>query len=99
MIDELGSHTLREAEKSTIGNLTIASGSVSQIKGNLKYICRPIKLVPEYSNRVSALNPGSMKLLERIGAWDIISEQRFNPVYSMQVSTEHIHRGTRGYTI
>jgi ubiquinone biosynthesis monooxygenase Coq6 len=46
---------------------------------------RPIKLGAEYSNRVAALNPGSVQLLERIGAWKIIEEHRFNPVHNMRV--------------
>uniref|UniRef100_UPI0035901FE2 ubiquinone biosynthesis monooxygenase COQ6, mitochondrial-like n=1 Tax=Myxine glutinosa TaxID=7769 RepID=UPI0035901FE2 len=38
-----------------------------------------------YSNRVSALSPGSVTLLDSIGAWEQISTMRFKPFKRMQV--------------
>ncbi|KAJ9596115.1 hypothetical protein L9F63_012699, partial [Diploptera punctata] len=43
------------------------------------------ELKPEYSNRVSSLNPGTRTLLEEIGVWKHIANARFQPVKKMQV--------------
>uniref|UniRef100_A0A8C4RBI0 Ubiquinone biosynthesis monooxygenase COQ6, mitochondrial n=1 Tax=Eptatretus burgeri TaxID=7764 RepID=A0A8C4RBI0_EPTBU len=43
------------------------------------------KLPGTYSNRVSALSPGSVTLLDSIGAWEQISTMRFKPFKRMQV--------------
>lgn len=39
----------------------------------------------EYSKRVSALSPGTVKLMESIGAWKIMTDIRVGPVKNMQV--------------
>jgi len=39
----------------------------------------------QYSNRVVALNPGSIQLLKRLGAWKIIDEHRHNDVRKMKI--------------
>lgn len=46
---------------------------------------RIIEVKPEYSNRVVALNPSSVSLLEKVGAWGTIARHRYNPVYRMKV--------------
>jgi len=46
---------------------------------------RSISLPEGFSNRVSALNLSSVKLLKDIGAWDMIQEHRCNPIYKMRV--------------
>lgn len=40
----------------------------------------------KYSNRVVALTPATQKLLESIGAWDIIERTRYGSVKKMQVN-------------
>ena len=44
------------------------------------------QLKPEYSNRVSSLNPGTRSLFEQIGAWQHIASARVQPVKKMQVT-------------
>ncbi|CAO1429231.1 unnamed protein product [Diamesa tonsa] len=39
----------------------------------------------KYSNRVSAINRQSVKLLDQVGAWDHIKSIRYKPVMQMQV--------------
>lgn len=39
----------------------------------------------EFSNRVSTLNSGTLRLLDQIGVWPKIQSVRANPVYDMQV--------------
>jgi 2-polyprenyl-6-methoxyphenol hydroxylase-like FAD-dependent oxidoreductase len=41
----------------------------------------------DYSNRVSALSPGSVRLLDKLGAWQQISQARAWPVREMQVQS------------
>lgn len=43
-----------------------------------------------YSNRVFAINRGTVKLLRQIGAWDTIESLRFQPVKQMQVCFKYI---------
>lgn len=48
----------------------------------------PDKIKPiteRYSNRVSAINPQTRDLLERIGVWKRIQEKRYAPVKRLQV--------------
>lgn len=46
---------------------------------------RELLVGEEYSNRVSALAPSSMDLLDRLGAGQIIRDNRFNNIQSMKV--------------
>jgi len=46
---------------------------------------REITMGEKYSNRVSALNPGSVKMLEQLGAWSTVPGHRANPIHNMQV--------------
>jgi len=39
----------------------------------------------EYGNRVSALNPGTVQLLDSLGAWELMQRVRVKPVQKMQV--------------
>ena len=41
--------------------------------------------IHDYDNRVSALTPASVAMLERIGAWPAICRQRVSPFGNMQV--------------
>uniref|UniRef100_V9KLF4 Ubiquinone biosynthesis monooxygenase COQ6, mitochondrial n=3 Tax=Callorhinchus milii TaxID=7868 RepID=V9KLF4_CALMI len=50
--------------------------------GNKKTVTQ---LPKTYSNRVSALTPGSLLLLNSVGAWDHISSMRYKPFKRMQV--------------
>lgn len=43
------------------------------------------KLSNNYSNRVSALNPSTKKLLESVDVWNHIKAARFKPVKQMKV--------------
>jgi 2-polyprenyl-6-methoxyphenol hydroxylase-like FAD-dependent oxidoreductase len=47
-----------------------------------KFICHE-----DYSNRVSALSPGSVRLLDKLGAWQQILQARAWPVREMQVQS------------
>lgn len=46
---------------------------------------KEIQLTEQYSNRVSALSPSTVHLLDRLGAWDIIRSVRCQPVSQMKV--------------
>ena len=48
---------------------------------------REILVGEEYSNRVSALAPSSMDLLDRLGAGQIIRDNRLNNIQAMKVIT------------
>lgn len=43
----------------------------------------------KYSNRVSAINKQSVKLLDQVGAWEHIKSIRYKPVMQMQVTLVH----------
>ena len=46
---------------------------------------KKIVLGEEYSNRVAALAPSSVRLLSRLGAWQTISQSRLGQVTRMRV--------------
>lgn len=46
---------------------------------------RNIELSQGYSNRVVALNPGSVNMLKNLDAWQTIQQNRYNQVLSMRV--------------
>jgi len=43
------------------------------------------QLQDQYSNRVAALNPASVSILDELGAWDEVKQARAQPVHRMQV--------------
>lgn len=45
----------------------------------------------KYSNRVSAINRQSVKLLDQVGAWDHIKSIRYKPVMQMQVNNDEFN--------
>lgn len=51
---------------------------------------KPWNLSQKYGNRVSALNKTSFDLLNKIGAWEHITQARFAPVKRMQVILDHV---------
>lgn len=62
----------------------LADKSILLLEGSPKFKGFPVD--GEFSNRVSTLNSGTLRLLEQIGVWDRIKSVRANPVYDMQVS-------------
>lgn len=62
----------------------LANKSILLLEGAPKF--KGFSVDGEYSNRVSTLNSGTLRLLDSIGAWERIKSVRANPVYDMQVS-------------
>lgn len=61
----------------------LANKSILLLEGAPRFKGFPVD--GEYSNRVSTLNSGTLRLLDSIGAWERIQSVRANPVYDMQV--------------
>ena len=72
---------------------TAAAATIAKLAGlqNHKIVLlessprKEISLSPEYSNRVAALSPSTVELLDRLGAWQLIQQVRTQPVRRMKV--------------
>lgn len=63
-------------------NETLCNKKILMLEGAPEY--KP-QSRSKYSNRVSAINKQSIKLLKSINAWDFIETVRYKPILEMQV--------------